>query len=84
MMIDTYICGIPCKVQLEHYYPGADMVITGPGFGDCEPPEPTEVDFTVYDRKGYRARWLENKLTDSECDRIDEELIEYMSSDSWI
>lgn len=81
MMIDTNICGIPCKVQLEHYNPGADMIITGMGFGDCEPPEPEEVEFTVLDRKGYPAAWLENKLTDSDRDRIEEELIKYMVSD---
>ena len=82
-MIDTTVCGIPCKVQLDYYTPGRDMLITGMGFGDCEPPEPEEVLFSVYDRKGYPAAWLENKLTDSECERIEEELVECMKADNF-
>lgn len=39
-------------VDVERYYSGKPMRITGSGFGDCEPPEPEEIDYTVYDDSG--------------------------------
>ena len=33
--------------------------------------------FDVLDRKGYRARWLENKLTQDDCVRIAHEMYDF-------
>lgn len=70
---ETTVQGIPCTVQI-YATAGAPMVITGMGFGDAEPPEPPEflVD-AVYDRRGYRARWLERKVTEDDVTRIKRE-----------
>lgn len=40
------------------------------------PPEPAEVEFDLYDRKGYRARWLEEKATAEDYSRITDEFLE--------
>tara|TARA_B100000929_G_scaffold275348_1_gene249193 strand:- start:857 stop:1030 length:174 start_codon:yes stop_codon:yes gene_type:complete len=45
------------------------MRTTGSGFGDADPPEDEEFEFEVYDRGGYRAPWLERKVTEE--DEID-------------
>jgi hypothetical protein len=58
------VCGIPALAKVTSYTPYRPMRVTGCGFGDAEPPEPEEVEFELYDRKGYRAKWLEKKLED--------------------
>jgi hypothetical protein len=35
-----------------------------------------EVEFDVYDRRGYRAAWLERKMTDEDRARIETEILE--------
>lgn len=73
--LDTTINGIPCQIRVISYRPGSPMRITGWGFGDAEPPEPEEIEWEVLDRRGYRARWLEQKLDDEEIQRIEAELL---------
>ena len=63
-MLDVTVCGIPAQAKVTSYTPYQPMRITGCGFGDAEPPEPEEVEFELYDRKGRRAKWLEKKLED--------------------
>jgi hypothetical protein len=58
------VCGIPAQAKVTSYTPYQPMRITGCGFGDAEPPESEEVEFELYDRNGYRAKWLEKKLED--------------------
>lgn len=36
-----------------------------------EPPEPAVVYFELYDRKGYRAVWLEDRLTEEQYEEIE-------------
>jgi len=74
--LETTIQGIPCHIEVTRYDPGAPMVITGSGFGDAEPPEPEEIEWRVLDRKGYRAQWLEDKMTEQDEREIDRELSE--------
>lgn len=69
MRIKTRISGMPCTVRVTHYSPGVPMRTTGSGFGDADPPEDEEFEFEVYDRGGYRAPWLERKVTEE--DEID-------------
>lgn len=63
MIFPTRINGIPCQCKITDYAPAQDMLITGSGFGDALPPEPGSFEFLILDRKGYRARWLEEYLT---------------------
>ena len=37
-----------------------------------------DLDFEVLDRKGYRAKWLEEKLTDDDVSRIHDEIVGVM------
>ena len=73
MIFDTRISGIPCQCQVNYYSPFKPMKIYGSGFGDAHPPEYEEFQFTILDRKGYKADWLENKLTVKDKDRLLEE-----------
>lgn len=68
-MIECRIQGIPCLIDVGHYEKvrGSfrwDEVsdLDYRGYIDCE--------YTVYDRKGYRAPWLEAKITEDDDDAI--------------
>jgi hypothetical protein len=60
MRIETSIQRIPCSVEIIYRN---------------DPDHPADFDIEVYDRKGYRAAWLEKKLTDDDYDTIIEDLI---------
>ena len=36
----------------------------------------TEIEFNVLDRKGYKAAWLERKMTQEDRERIELEIVE--------
>lgn len=74
--IETQVSGIPCIALMTEYRRGVPMRITGTGFGDADPAEPDEVEFELLDRRGYRAGWLESKMSDDDYERIEGELIE--------
>lgn len=66
----TKVSGIPCQCRVYHYAPGVPMLVYGPGNGDALPPESEEFDYVLLDRKGYRAEWLEKKLTPQDDIRL--------------
>lgn len=70
MQFQTKVAGIPCKCQVIGYSMGSPMRITGTGFGDAEPPEPEDFEFTLLDRKGYPAPWLAKKITPADESRL--------------
>lgn len=72
MQFDTKVNGIPCICKVTHYSPYKPMRITGPGMGDCDPPEYEEFEFELLDRKGYSAPWLQKKVTRA----IEDDLLE--------
>jgi hypothetical protein len=61
------IDGIPCKIRVDVYEP---MV---PSRDYDEPDEPATFEYTVLDRYGYPAHWLQAKVTDAISQRIYEE-----------
>jgi hypothetical protein len=65
----TKIAGIPCSVEVTHYEPLTPAQTYGPP-EDCYPAEGGDIEFTVYDRTGYRAKWLEAKITQADVERI--------------
>lgn len=70
--------GIPCGVVVSHFEPGYPAFISrscGSGFGDAEPGYDGDCDFFLVDRDGYRAGWLEGKMTDGERDLIERYII---------
>lgn len=77
MRIETKICGIPCEAEMVG---GTYVAPWRGGSHDC----PSDVDyyggwfdveFRIYDRKGYPAGWLEKKMTAADEERIIDELI---------
>lgn len=73
---DTTVAGIPCGVVVDSFRPGREAKLFGPP-ENCSPEEPAEADFILVDRKGYRARWLERRLTSADLIRIEDECIEH-------
>ena len=69
----TRIAGIPCQIQINHFQPAVPMQVFGIGWEDAYPAEPAEIELEVLDRKGYKAPWLANKLTEEDMDRLMEE-----------
>lgn len=63
------VAGIPALALVTNFFGGA------PG-SYWEPEEYPRADFRVFDRRGYPAAWLEDKLTDAEMYRIERELID--------
>lgn len=64
-MIDVTVAGIPAQAAVVGYNPGCDGCSTAEFLrGVVYPPEVEEVEFELYDRRGYPAPWLEEKLDD--------------------
>ena len=76
-MFEARVCGIPCQIEVTRFYPGDPGRYSGP-IELCYPEEAPEVEFELYDRKGYRARWLEEKLTSTDEDAIVETCLEHL------
>ena len=73
-MIDARIQGIPCQAEMTGgYYQkpdystwASDIDYYGGWF---------DVEFKIYDRRGYPAKWLEKKMTAKDEEQIIEQLI---------
>jgi len=73
-VLSSTVSGIPCQIKLISYVPSWDGK---KGHIDhWLPDEPEEIEFEVYDRKGYRAEWLERKISDKDRSRIEKQLME--------
>lgn len=70
IMFESHISGIPCQIKVTYYTPYVPANFDFPAEGG-------EFEFEVYDRKGYRAVWLENKITEEDEDRIFDEFIKW-------
>lgn len=72
MQIETRISGIPCIVKLD------SITIQKPLGPNCDSDWDcygyTEIEFTVCDRLGRPAPWLELKMSDKDQSRIENEL----------
>jgi len=81
MNIESRVAGIPCLIQIDRC-----MVVSGSydynAASDFDYYGYKEIEFTVLDRKGYPAPWLERKLTDDDTDRIENQILEYHDDDS--
>ena len=64
-MMEVTVCGIPCQVEItnaryvkpQSYSPyNCDSDMDYYGYW-------SNVEYELYDRRGYRAKWLENKMT---------------------
>jgi hypothetical protein len=75
-VMNATIAGIPCKVRVINYTPERQAQLYGPP-ENCYPAESAEIEFEVYDRTGYPAKWLEAKMKQADVDRI---MTEYEST----
>ena len=75
-IIDTTIAGIPCKVEVTHYFvqkplgPRADSDLDCYGY--------TDIEYLVLDRRGYPAAWLAEKMDDRDVEQLENEIKETM------
>ena len=76
--IESRVAGIPCLIGVTHYecvqgsynyHADSDMDYYGY----------SEAEWEVLDRKGYKAAWLERKLTARDHDRINAEIDQYFN-----
>lgn len=63
MIFDTRVNNIPCQCHVIYYLPPIGKHT------------PAEFEFTLLDRKGYRAEWLDKYVDDSVIDKL---LMEYL------
>jgi hypothetical protein len=79
IMIATRIQGIPCQVQATHVFVQKPL---GPNCdSDWDASGYSEVEFAVFDTKGYPAAWLEKKMTDADTARIETLILENQHDD---
>jgi hypothetical protein len=78
--IEHRIAGIPCLIGVTDYEGYTPAYVSGPP-ENCYPSEGGTGDFEILDRRGYRAKWLERKLTAKEEDLIQEAIFRYMEND---
>jgi hypothetical protein len=72
--MSTRVCSIPCGVVVTNY------VEADKGSFHC-PPSPEEFEFELYDRKGYRATWLERKMTEKDEMKLLKEWLDHITDD---
>lgn len=60
-MIFHRIEGIPCYIDVTTFIGGRDAITHGPA-DNWEPEFDEVIEYDIYDRKGYKAKWLENKI----------------------
>ncbi len=68
------VAGIPCVVEITDYTIQEPLGPSADSDWDCY--GYSEVDFTVCDRRGRAAPWLERKLTDQDKARLKEEALQ--------
>jgi len=82
--IPVRVRGIPMLVYIEAYTPpdpghmGTYDRKTGDLIDPGHPPTPEQLEWTLCDRKGYPARWMERRL-----DKDDIQDIEYNIKEHW-
>lgn len=69
---ESHVAGIPCKVRVTYSTPYIPESFNGPAEGG-------DFEFELLDRKGYRAKWLEAKLTDDDYWRLQDEYEDYLA-----
>lgn len=76
MIFKTRALGIPCLCEIVHYSPAMPMQVYRTG--NATPPEPEEVELQLLDRHGYKADWLERKLTPADWAKLEQEALGQM------
>lgn len=77
----TKVQGIPCVCRVTHYIPYVPAQgMSGP-YEDATPEEASEFEFELHKAKGTgRLKWLEEKATDADVERLQDEYEAYVTS----
>lgn len=70
----TTVRGIPCGVVVDRC-----LVVKGQGMraaSDFDCTGFAEIEWRLLDKKGYPARWLQKKMTDSDKEKLEIEIID--------
>jgi hypothetical protein len=73
-MMAVRIAGIPAQVSVVYFSRGCPA-ITNADPDSCYEAEPHEISFKVHDRRGRAAPWLARKMTETEAQQIEADLI---------
>ena len=73
-MLETRIQGLPCQIKVLSCNSYKGSMISSASLDDDRPY--TEIEYEVYDRGGYRAKWLERKITEQDNEEIEQLIIE--------
>jgi len=74
--IEATVAGIPCIIGVTDYE-GYVPAYTSGAPENCYPSEGGYGDYEILDRKGYRAQWLERKVTGRIEGDIQESIFNY-------
>lgn len=84
MIIDARISGIPCQVEVLSFHrqaPWRGSIMSCPS--DVDWYGYTEMDYRILDRKGYKAPWLEKKMTDADVEKIEQLICEAYDNEDY-
>ena len=79
--IKTKVAGIPCQVRVD-WFDGQEGSFNYNAPSDHDFYGYLEIEFTVLDRAGRAAPWLDKKLTDADRDRITGEIESYIREEA--
>ena len=80
--VEFRISGIPCLLGIQHF----NQVQGSHSYNaasDVDYYGYTECDFDVLDRKGYRAKWLEAKMTDRDWQLAEDAIADYYRAEDY-
>lgn len=72
-LLSVRVHGIPCLVRVDSFHNQKP---------NCRADNPddyygyTEIEFTLFDRKGYRAKWLDKLMDDSDIEAVEKVIID--------
>ena len=76
--IESRVAGIPCLIGVTHYHSvRGSYSYKAPS--DLDYHGYTQSEWDVLDRRGRKAPWLERKMSDKDCTRIEAEISEYFN-----
>ena len=78
-MIEARVAGIPCLIDVTYFYQQRPLGRSAESDWDCY--GYTDVEFTVCDRRGRPAPWLERKMTETDRQDIESEIIKAHTDD---
>ena len=76
--IESRVAGIPCIIGVT-YFDNVEGSYDYDAASDLDYHGYVEYDFTVCDRRGRPAPWLERKLSDKDISRIEREIAEQLN-----